>query len=136
MRPDKVLLGAIAATLALYRAGVATREIPVWSQIAAPVERLAARAEAVAATIGGGASVVSVEATIGGGSLPGQVLPSRAVCLATPEPDRLLGRLRAGSPAVVGRIEQGSVVLDIRSVEPGDDAALAAAVRTALDGHG
>ena len=44
MRPDKVLLAAIAATLALYRAGVATREIPVWRQIAAPVERLAARA--------------------------------------------------------------------------------------------
>ena len=136
MRPDKVLLAAIAATLALYRAGVATREIPVWRQIAAPVERLAARAEAVAATIGGGASVAAVESTIGGGSLPGQILPSRAVCLASDEPDRLLARLRAGSPAVVGRIERGSVVLDLRSVEPDDDAALAAGVLAALTGHG
>ena len=136
MRPDKVLLAAIAATLALYRAGVATREIPVWRQIAAPVERLAARAEAVAATIGAGASVTTVESTIGGGSLPGQVLASRAVCLTSDEPDRLLARLRAGSPAVVGRIERGSVVLDLRSVEPADDSALAGAVRNALTGHG
>ncbi|HEY6569730.1 MAG TPA: L-seryl-tRNA(Sec) selenium transferase, partial [Candidatus Limnocylindrales bacterium] len=136
MRPDKVLLAAIAATLGLYRAGVAAREIPVWRQIAAPVERLSARAEAITAAIGGGATVAAVEATIGGGSLPGQVLPSRAVCVPSSEPNRLLGRLRAGSPAVVGRIERDSVVLDLRSVEPADDAPLAAAVRSALDGHG
>ena len=135
MRPDKVLLAAIAATLALYRAGVATRDIPVWRQIAAPVERLAVRAEAVVAAIGDSASVIAVEATIGGGSLPGQVLPSRAVCVPSAEPDRLLGRLRAGTPAIVGRIERDSVVLDLRSVEPADDAPLAAAVRAALDGH-
>ncbi len=122
MRPDKVVLAAVAATLALYRAGVAGREIPVWRQISAPVEDLATRAEAIAATAGSHASVVAVEATVGGGSLPGQVLPSRAVCLPSDAPDRLLARLRAGDPAVMGRIEAGAVVLDLRSVEPADDA--------------
>ena len=41
-------------------------------------------------------------------------------------PDGLLAALRAGDPAVIGRIEDGGVVLDLRTVEPADDAALAA----------
>ena len=50
MRPGQGRsLRRVAATLALYRAGVATREIPVWRQIATPVERLEARAAAIAA---------------------------------------------------------------------------------------
>ncbi len=134
MRPDKVVLAAVAATLALYRAGVATRDIPVWRQISVSVEDLAARAAAVAEAVGAGASVATVEATIGGGSLPGEVLPSRAVCLAFVKPDRILARLRAGSPAVVGRVEHGAVLLDLRSVEPADDAALSAAIAAALAG--
>ena len=134
MRPDKVVLAAVAATLALYRAGVATRDIPVWRQISAPVEELGSRAAAIADAAGARASVAAVEATIGGGSLPGEVLTSRAVCLSGPKPDRLLARLRAGTPAVVGRVERGAVLLDLRSVEPADDAALSAAIGAALAG--
>jgi L-seryl-tRNA(Ser) seleniumtransferase len=48
----------------------------------------------------------------------------------------VLARLRAGSPAVVGRIERDAVILDLRSVEPGDDEALAAALTAALAAHG
>jgi L-seryl-tRNA(Ser) seleniumtransferase len=136
MRPDKVLLAAISATLALYRAGVAVREIPVWRQIAAPVSTLEARAAAVIAAVGRDAQILNTEATVGGGSLPGQVLPSRAVRVPATSPDALVARLRAGSPAVVGRIEHGAVILDLRSVEPDDDAALAAALEAALAGHG
>ena len=44
MRPDKTILAAVAATLGLYRAGVAVREIPVWRQIAVSVDALDARA--------------------------------------------------------------------------------------------
>ena len=62
------------------------------------------------------------------------MLPSRAVCLAAARPDRLLARLRAGTPAVVGRVERGAVLLDLRSVEPADDAALSAAIGAALAG--
>jgi L-seryl-tRNA(Ser) seleniumtransferase len=130
-RPDKVLLAATAATLGLYRAGVATREIPVWRQITATPAALGARATAVAAAIGDGATAIEVESTVGGGSLPGETLPSWAVCVATGSPDRLLARLRAGSPAIVGRIDRDRVVLDLRTVEPGDDEALGRAVRDA-----
>ncbi len=131
MRPDKAILAAVAATLALYRAGVATREIPVWRQLAAPVDELDARASAIAARMPG-TRVAEVRSTVGGGSLPGETLPSRAVAIEGPSPDRLLARLRAGTPAVVGRIEDGVVLLDLRTVEPADDEALAAALEAAV----
>src|SRR6478609_3459811 len=131
MRPDKAILAAVAATLALYRAGVATREIPVWRQLATPVGELDMRAAAIAARVPG-ARVAEVRSTVGGGSLPGETLPSRAVAIEGPSPDRLLAQLRAGTPAVVGRIEDGVVLLDLRTVEPADDEALAAALVESL----
>jgi L-seryl-tRNA(Ser) seleniumtransferase len=134
MRPDKVLLAATAATLGLYRAGLAIRGIPVWRRIAATVGELEARATALAVALGGGADVVVTSATIGGGSLPGQGLPSRAIAIATGDADGLLARLRAGAPAVVGRIEDGRVLLDLRTVDPDEDEALAAAVAAAHRG--
>jgi L-seryl-tRNA(Ser) seleniumtransferase len=132
MRPDKVILAAVAATLALYRAGVAVREIPVWRQIATPLSSLRARAETVAAAVDG-ASVVELISAIGGGSLPGETLPSVGLALDGGAPDRLLGRLRSGTPGVIARIEQGAVVLDLRTVEPADDGSLVAALAAALE---
>jgi L-seryl-tRNA(Ser) seleniumtransferase len=135
MRPDKVTLAAVAATLALYRAGRAEAEIPVWRMIAATPEALRARASAVADLVGGGAEVVATEATVGGGSLPGATLPSFGVTLAGRSADRTLAALRRGTPSVVGRIEGGCVVLDLRTVDPVHDGDLAAAV-LALTGGG
>ncbi len=135
MRPDKVIFAAVAATLALYRAGVAAREIPVWRQIGTPVYRLGSRAAAITDVVAG-ATVGEVASTVGGGSLPGETLPSRAVVVASTSPDRLLARLRAGSPAVVGRIADDAVVLDLRTVDPEDDEALARALTAAIHGRG
>jgi L-seryl-tRNA(Ser) seleniumtransferase len=59
-------------------------------------------------------------------------MPSFGLALAAPTADRLLASLRAGEPAVVGRIEDGRVVLDLRTVEPTADDELAAAVTRAL----
>jgi L-seryl-tRNA(Ser) seleniumtransferase len=135
MRPDKVTLAAVAATLGLYRAGLAAERIPVWRMIAASPEALRARADAIAAIAADPAlDVVDVASTVGGGSLPGETLPSAAIAIETRAPDRLLGRLRGGDPIVVGRIEAGRVILDLRTVAPEHDAALAAALRTALSG--
>jgi L-seryl-tRNA(Ser) seleniumtransferase len=141
MRPDKATLAAVAATLGLYRAGLATTEIPVWRMIAAPVEALRARADALAATVaaGGGSSsveVVTTEATVGGGSLPGETLPSFALALSSRSPDALLTRLRQGEPAIIGRIEAGRVILDVRTVDPAQDNELAAAVAIAVAATG
>ena len=133
MRPDKVTLAAVAATLALYRAGRAVLAIPIWRQIAASRDELERRATALAERVRG--RVISVESTVGGGSLPGETLPSFGVALDGPA-DPLLTALRRGSPCVVGRIANGSVVLDLRTVEPERDGDLATAVNRAAETAG
>ncbi len=134
MRPDKATLLGVAATLGLYRAGRAETDIPVWTMIAAPIEALRARAHAVAERIGDRAAVIDVESTIGGGSLPGQTLPSSGVAIGGGSADRLLRAIRrADRTAVIARIDDGRVVLDLRTVEPELDARLAAIVAAALD---
>ena len=134
MRPDKATLAGVAATLALYRAGLATREIPVWRMIATPAEALRSRGESMAAGLTG-AVCVPLAATVGGGSLPGETLQSFGLALEAQSggaANRLLVALRSGEPAVVGRIEDGRVVLDLRTVDPAADADLAGAVAAAL----
>lgn len=137
MRPDKTILAAIAATLALYRAGRAMPEIPVWRMLSTPVDGLRARAEALVATLpDGSGEVVELESTVGGGSLPGQVLPSIGVALAAAsgrDAADLAIELRTAQRCVVARIERELVVLDLRTVAPRDDEALAAAIGRALD---
>jgi L-seryl-tRNA(Ser) seleniumtransferase len=136
MRPDKVTLSAVAATLGLYRAGLAAEKIPVWRMIAAPLDGLRERATALAARIGPQASVLDVRSTVGGGSLPGETLPSVAVAIRAGSADRLLAKLRAGNPAVIGRIEDGCALFDVRTVEPEDDSVLAEALEAAMPASG
>jgi L-seryl-tRNA(Ser) seleniumtransferase len=131
MRPDKTSLAGVAATLGLYRAGLATTEIPVWRMIVARPGAVRARADALAARLPG-VEVVSLRSTVGGGSLPGETLPSFGLALAARSADGLLAALRTGEPPVVGRIEDGRVVLDLRTVEPSSDEALAAAIGRAI----
>jgi L-seryl-tRNA(Ser) seleniumtransferase len=126
----------VAATLGLYRAGLAEERIPVWRMIATPASAVWARAEAVADAVGAGSvEVVDVRSTVGGGSLPGETLPSAAVAIGPAAPrkaEALATALRTGDPAVIGRIEDGRVLLDLRTVDPADDAILAEAIRAAL----
>jgi L-seryl-tRNA(Ser) seleniumtransferase len=136
MRPDKTTLAAVAATLALYRAGVATREIPVWRMLAAEPAALEARAQQLAerTTTRGriDGSAVPVLSTVGGGSLPGQTLPSWGLAVRVRSARRLLDALRAGVPRVIARIEDDAVVLDMRTVDPATDETLAEALSAAL----
>lgn len=161
VRADKVTLAALAATLALYRAGLAEREIPVWQMLATDEGTLERRgreilarlqAEGVVAPEGGGwprATVVPSEATVGGGSLPGEVLPSRSLAIAGTRgvgaggagdrpsaawAEALARRLRLGIPSVVGRLEGARLLLDLRTIVPGEDEAVVAAVVAALRG--
>ena len=134
-RPDKVTLAALTATLGLYRAGRAIAEIPVWRAIATPVAALEVRARALATGVAG-ARALPLESTVGGGSLPGATLPSWGVALPGRSADRLLARLRTGEPCIVGRIADGAVILDLRTVDPADDPRLHAAVLAALEAPG
>src|SRR5262245_9304165 len=132
MRPDKATLAAVAATLALYRAGRAEAEIPVWRMISAPAGELQARADRLAAGFGGSVEALQTEATVGGGSLPGETLPSFGVAIGGGRAENVLASLRHGRPSVVGRIDAGRVILDLRTVEPERDGDLATAVLAAI----
>ncbi|HKG57434.1 MAG TPA: L-seryl-tRNA(Sec) selenium transferase [Candidatus Limnocylindrales bacterium] len=130
MRPDKVTLAAVAATLVVYRGGRATSAIPVWRMIAATPSTLRERAAAIARDVPG-ARVAAIESTVGGGSLPGETLPSFGVALDG-HAERVAAALRRGTPCVVARIVEGFVVLDVRTIEPDRDGDVVAAVRAAL----
>ncbi|MFN8424337.1 MAG: L-seryl-tRNA(Sec) selenium transferase [Anaerolineae bacterium] len=140
LRPDKATLAGLAVTLQHYLTGRALAEVPVWRMIAADVDELRERAEAwravVAATPGiDAAAVLSVRAsssTIGGGSLPGEVLPTFVLAIDAAHPDAFAERLRSAHAPVIARVEDGAVLLDPRTVLPGEDEAVVAAVRGAL----
>jgi L-seryl-tRNA(Ser) seleniumtransferase len=126
IRPDKLTLAALGATLLHYMRGEAEREVPVWRMISASSDALHARAEALARAVGGG--TVETRSAIGGGSMPGQTQPSWAVALTGTSPDTLASKLRRTDPPVIGRIENDRVLLDLRAVLPEQDALLERAV--------
>ncbi|NLS77097.1 MAG: L-seryl-tRNA(Sec) selenium transferase [Chloroflexi bacterium] len=135
LRVDKTAIAGIQANLLHYLKGEAAREIPVWRMIALPLAELEARAQALAAQaarLGVAAQVVDGQSTIGGGSLPGEMLPTRLVALPVRGADALARALRRGQPAVVGRIEDDRLLLDLRTVLPGQDEALAGCLARAL----
>ncbi|MGH2513657.1 MAG: L-seryl-tRNA(Sec) selenium transferase [Candidatus Limnocylindrales bacterium] len=139
-RPDKTTLAALGATLGLYRAGLAISAIPVWRMIAARPAELRARAEAIRAGLPASlrtcCSVAAVESTIGAGSLPGETLASAGLLVRAGSADRRLADLRRAEPCVIGRISDGAVVLDLRTVDAADDDGLARAIVAVVAGAG
>lgn len=117
LRVDKLTLAALEATLD----GPTS---PTGLAIHADTDALRSRAEAIAARLGDESRVVPADGAVGGGSGPGVPLPGWAVSL----PERYAAGLRAGDPAVVGRLEGGRCLLDLRCVASSDDDAMVRAV--------
>jgi L-seryl-tRNA(Ser) seleniumtransferase len=117
----------VAATLGLYRAGVAAQEVPIWQRIAAPASELKARAEGIATMCAvffspdQGVDVVATESAIGGGSLPGQTLASWGVSVPFASATDAAAALRLGDPPILARIVDDAVLFDLRTVGPGAD---------------
>ena len=119
-RVDKTTLAALEATLR-------GPQPPVQRMLAADVDGLRRRAAALAArlTVAGlDAVAVDSQARVGGGGAPEHPLPSAAVSL----PAEFAVPLRTGTPPVVGYLAGDRTLLDLRSLPPSDDEALAAAV--------
>ena len=133
-RVDKLTLAALEATLALYREPArAIREIPALAQLTADFETLKARAERLATAIGDRrVGVVETVSSVGGGAFPTATILSAALRVNAPA-ETVERRLRGRDPAIVARISEGMVVLDLRTVFPTDEEELVRAVRAALE---
>ena len=132
VRVDKLSLAALEATLQHYRdPAAARREVPVLRMLTAGESELGARAELMReAIVAGGvdARVIRASAKAGGGALPLLELEG-PVCAVDPGAvgaDELARRLRAADPPVVGRVREGWLLLDPRTLDD-DGAGLAAA---------
>jgi L-seryl-tRNA(Ser) seleniumtransferase len=126
LRLDKLGLAALEATLRLYRdPEAARREIPVLAMLTVADDVLRARAERLAAAVGG--EIVQATARVGGGALPLLELPGPAVALPG-APDLLAARLRAADPPVIGRIEDDRLLLDPRTLADDEIELVASAV--------
>ena len=79
--------------------------------------------------------IVDGYSTIGGGSAPGSALPTRLIALESdraPATPQVEAALRRAAPPVIARIEDGRVVLDLRTIPPGEDELLATLVVSAV----
>jgi L-seryl-tRNA(Ser) seleniumtransferase len=141
-RLDKMTLAALETTLRLYlNEERALQEVPVLRLLGAPLTMLCQRAEGLASrlrAVPGVASAVACEdvAYVGGGSLPDQTMKTWVVEVRAAElgDADLAWRLRNGTPAVVGRLRDGQLVLDVRTVFPPQEGLLVEALRRALSG--
>lgn len=128
LRPDKMTLAALDATLISYLRGRAEREIPVWEMIAQPADALAARARQFVARLAGRgvtSSTAPGESTVGGGSLPGETLPTTLIVL----PRHVTApALREAPIPVIARTHDRHVLLDLRTVSPQEEPALLDAI--------
>jgi L-seryl-tRNA(Ser) seleniumtransferase len=133
VRVDKLTLGALEATLREYEAGRATVTVPVARMLSLTADAIEARAQHLADTLHAGGwrvALLSGASAVGGGSAPGVELPTVLLGLERPgtSADALESQLRALDPPVVGRIQDGRVVLDLRTVLDEQDQLLADAL--------
>lgn len=137
VRPGRLVYTALEATLRLYRNGDerAVRDVPALQAILRSGEELRARAEELAGRLadvaGLGVAVVECSSQAGSGSLPARDYPSWGVSLVSGahSPDRLAEELRVGDPSILGRVWEGSLLLDVRTLEDDELPAIARRLR-------
>ncbi|MBL8865963.1 MAG: L-seryl-tRNA(Sec) selenium transferase [Planctomycetia bacterium] len=140
VRLDKMALAALEATLALYRDPVrALSEVPVLRMMTTPIQVLRHRCERLAERIRVLDGIAALEvfddtAFVGGGSLPDQAIPTVILAASAKAfgEDEFARRLRVGEPAVLARIRNGRVLVDLRTVFPAQEDALVSAIQTAV----
>ena len=132
LRVDKLTYAALEATLLAY----VKRDhdvVPVLRMMRLSKDDIARRAEALVAKVKAPKlklDLLDGESVIGGGAAPSAVLPTRLIALtdATLSADELCSRMRASDPPIIARVEEGRVLLDLRTVFPQQDATLATAL--------
>jgi len=132
LRVDKLTYAALEATLLAY----VKRDhdaIPILRMMRLTPLGIGKRAETLAAKVASSklrAEIIDGESVIGGGAAPSAVLPTRLIALSCAglNADELAARLRASDPPVIARVEDGRVLLDLRTVFPEQDEIVTAAL--------
>jgi L-seryl-tRNA(Ser) seleniumtransferase len=132
VRADKLTLAALEATLALYRdEETALQKIPVLRMLTEPLGLIKERAEQILTGVDlrDRAQLVQGDSEVGGGSFPGAKLATWLVGIQHPAPDVYLARLRSHDPPIIARVAGSRVLLDARTIFPGQVDAVVAALR-------
>jgi L-seryl-tRNA(Ser) seleniumtransferase len=136
LRPDKLTLAALEATLAMYRDGNHI-SIPTHMMLSRSVEQMRAMADAIVTSLctdqehlpgRQDIAIAPCVSTVGGGAMPTAELPSVAITL----PERYEPSLRGYPTAVIGRVADGRVWLDLRTVADEELFELIAAVQSCV----
>ncbi|PYX64659.1 MAG: L-seryl-tRNA(Sec) selenium transferase [Acidobacteria bacterium] len=135
LRVDKLTYAALEATLLAY----IKRDheaIPVLRMMRASKDEIGKRAEIAAQKLASAALKVKIadgESVIGGGAAPSAVLPTRLLAVSCDDlsAEELAERLRASDPPVIARVEDGRVLLDLRTVFPDQDDVVVSALNRA-----
>ena len=137
LRVDKVSLAGLRDTLRLLLVEErALARVPALASLSEPLEAVRNRAVGLADAVPDslGAEVVEVEGRVGGGTYPDTPVASVAVRLRPSGDVKAFARgLRLSDPAVVGRVEDGAILLDMRTVRDADTASLLTVLLAAAD---
>lgn len=124
LRPGAHVMAAVQHTALAYLDRTACTRIPFWAMVAATTDELSARAGKIIAAAGTG-EIETTQAVAGAGSAPGMTIPSIGIRI----PGDRLAVLRSCSPPVIARTRDGCTRLDLRTVDPGMDDAIVAALQ-------
>ena len=142
LRVDKMTIAALDSVLAVHEAG-RDHELPVPRMLAMSAREVRAQVEAlrdalVARQCAASLEVRDVQSVVGGGAAPDTFLPSCALAVTSDKrsAETLQTLLRQATPPIVARIENDALLLDLRTVLPGEDTVLERALRLILGERG
>ena len=138
LRVDKLTYATLEATLLAY-VKRDLEAVPAVHMMHLSTREIAARAEALSAQLAAKSNAAILrcklldgDSVIGGGAAPTAVLRTRLIALTHHDlsADELCTRLRQSEPPIIARVEEGRVLLDLRTVFPEQDAQLVAALQS------
>jgi L-seryl-tRNA(Ser) seleniumtransferase len=135
LRSDKLRLAALEATLLAHRRGLAAEEVPVIQMLALSPDEVGERARGLIDQVAGGELQLCLEdgeSAVGGGAGPTCSLPTTLIAITHPRmsAQEIECVLRTSSPPIIGRISEGKVLLDLRTVLPDELHEVAAALKS------
>jgi L-seryl-tRNA(Ser) seleniumtransferase len=133
LRMDKLIISGLEKVFLTYLKKEGTEKISVWKMISTKVEDLKRRAEKIENRLKEDNMKILIKeskSTIGGGSLPGETLPTIALCFDTEIPPQIqAGKFRNLPVPIIGRIENNKFVLDLRTIFPHQDEILIQSIK-------